>query len=102
MRIKKGDTVYIRSGKDGGKTGKVLRVDSSAGTVLVEGLNMYKKRSRPRKQGEKGEMINLPRPLNASKVMPYCSSCGRGVRVGFRSDGKVSTVRYCKRCQSVL
>ncbi len=101
MRIKKGDTVQIISGKDRGKTGKVLRVSDTA-QILIEGLNMYKKRARPKRQGEKGEMVTLPRPVHESKVLPYCGTCGKGARVGFRREKDGSSVRYCRRCKNVL
>jgi large subunit ribosomal protein L24 len=100
MRLKKGDTIQVNAGKDRGKTGKILRVLHKHDTVIVEGINMFKKHVRPRQQGQKGEIVNISRPLNAAKVMVYCSSCARGVRVGFRIDeGGKNKVRYCKKCQ---
>lgn len=101
MNIKKGDTVQIRTGKDGGKTGKVLRVDSSKGKAVIEGLNLYKKHSRPRKQGEKGEIITIARPVQLSNMNLYCSTCGRGTRVGVRMDG-TAKVRICRKCKRTL
>lgn len=101
MRIKKGDTVKIISGKDRGKTGRVLRVDHSKATVTVEGFNVYKKHQRPKKQGGKGEIVNIIRPLKASKAMPVCSNCKEAVRVGYRAEGE-QKVRYCKKCKSVF
>jgi len=102
MNIHKGDTVQIRGGKDRGKTGKVLRIAMKNGTILVEGLNMFKKHARPKRQGEKGEIVSLPRPLDISKVMLYCSNCKRGVRVGAGRDSDREKTRYCKRCQISL
>ncbi len=104
--IRKNDTVQIMGGRDSGKTGKVLRVDTKAGKVLVEGLNMFKKRSRPTKQGEKGQTISLAQPLYMGKVMLFCSSCGKGVRVHTRiSEGKngvVTKERLCAQCKNIL
>lgn len=68
MSVKKGDTVTITKGKDAGKSGKVLRVFPQENKVLVEGLNLFKKHKRPTKQGQKGEMVSLPRPINRSNV----------------------------------
>lgn len=68
MSVKKGDTVTILKGKDAGKSGKVLRVFPKENKVLVEGLNLFKKHKRPTKQGQKGEMVSLPRPINRSNV----------------------------------
>ncbi len=101
MKIHKGDTIKIRLGKDAGKTGKVMKIDSRDLTVLVEGLNLFKKRVRPKKKGEKGQVVALPRPLNVSKVMLICPSCKEAVRVGYRIEGEKKT-RYCKNCGGTI
>ncbi|MEK7612326.1 MAG: 50S ribosomal protein L24 [Patescibacteria group bacterium] len=101
MRIKKNDTVQIIAGKDKGKTGKVISVDTERNMVLVDGINMYKKNVRPKKEGQKGEIVSLARPLNAAKVLPYCSSCKKGVRVGMGGE-KGSLSRVCKKCGKVI
>lgn len=101
MKIKKGDTIKIISGKDKGKTGKIMQVNGAVGTVLLEGLNLFKKHRRPKKQGEKGEIVTVPRPLSASKVMLVCSSCGKSTRAGYRFEGETK-VRFCKKCQASL
>ena len=88
MNIKKGDQIKILSGKDRGKTGSVLKVFPKEDSLVVDGLNLFKKRSRPKKQGEKGEMVNIPRPLFLSKVMLVCKSCKKPTRVGFRLEGE--------------
>jgi len=97
MRIKKGDNVKIISGKDRGKTGNVSRIFPDENRLAVEGLNLYKKRVRPKRQGQKGEMVLVPRPLSASKVMLVCSNCKKPTRIGFRISGK-QKVRCCKKC----
>lgn len=99
MRIKKGDTVKVISGKDRGKTGAVIKVSPEGGRVSVEGVNLYKKRSRPKRQGQKGETVRVVRPITASNVMLVCKSCKRATRVGFRMEGG-RKIRYCKKCQS--
>jgi large subunit ribosomal protein L24 len=68
MKIKKNDNVILITGKDKGKKGKVVRVLVKENKVIVEGLNMMKKHQRPRKSGEKGSMVNLAMPLDASNV----------------------------------
>jgi large subunit ribosomal protein L24 len=68
MKIKKGDNVKIITGKDKGKSGKIVRVLVKENKVIVEGLNMMKKHQRPRKSGEKGSMVNIAMPINASNV----------------------------------
>lgn len=97
MKIRKGDTVKITAGKDKGKTGKVLKVLPAKGKILIEGLNLYKKHVRPKRQGEKGQMVSVPRPIDVSNIMLYCPNCGRAVRVGFRLENK-NKLRYCKKC----
>lgn len=97
MRIIKGDTIKIMAGKDGGKQGKVLKVLPKIGKVLVEGLNLYKKRVRPKRQGEKGQVVSVPRPINASNAMIVCPSCGKAVRIGYRLE-KDKKTRVCRKC----
>ncbi|MEK9180083.1 MAG: 50S ribosomal protein L24 [Patescibacteria group bacterium] len=97
MKIRKGDNVKILSGKDRGKVGKVLRVFPEDDRATVEGLNLYKKRSKPKRQGQKGEVVNVPRPVHASSLMLICGSCKKAARVGSRSEGG-KKVRYCKKC----
>ena len=97
MKIKKGDTVLIISGKDRTKTGKVLNVFRSAGTVIVEGLNLRKKHIRPKRSGEKGQTIQVPVPLNVSNVKLICSKCGKAARTGYKKEGD-KKYRICKKC----
>jgi len=99
LGIKKGDQVKILTGKDKGKEGRVLKVFPKDFKVLVEGLNVFKKRVRPKRQGEKGQMIDLPRPLLRDNVMLVCKSCKKPTRVGHRVDGDRKT-RVCKKCQA--
>ncbi|PIR88706.1 MAG: 50S ribosomal protein L24 [Candidatus Harrisonbacteria bacterium CG10_big_fil_rev_8_21_14_0_10_44_23] len=69
MKFKKGDTIRVIAGKDRGKTGKVLRINKESEKVLVEGINQYKKNKRPKKQGEKGEIVTIPMPIHQSNIM---------------------------------
>ncbi len=101
MKIHKGDTIKIISGKDKGKTGKVLKVLIKKNKVLVDGLNLYKKHVRPKNQGEKGEVVSVPRPMDVSNVMIFCSSCGKAVKVGYRLDAGKKT-RMCKKCGAAV
>ncbi|MDD5430967.1 MAG: 50S ribosomal protein L24 [Candidatus Pacebacteria bacterium] len=101
MNIKKGDTVKIIAGKDNGKEGKVLEIDNKNRRILVEGINIVKKHKRPTKQGEKGEIIKIPKSLNISNVMLKCPNCGKGVRVGHKLNGD-QKIRYCKKCQAPI
>lgn len=99
MNIKRGDKVKILSGKDRGKIGKVSSVLARSGKsgVVVEGLNKIKKHQRPRKQGQKGQIIEIERPIDVSNVQLICSSCGRPTRVGRQMEGQ-GKARVCKKC----
>ncbi|MFA5778095.1 MAG: 50S ribosomal protein L24 [Candidatus Paceibacterota bacterium] len=68
MKLKKGDNVKIITGKDKGKSGKIVRALPKENKVIVEGLNMMKKHQRPRKSGEKGTMVNIAMPIHISNV----------------------------------
>ena len=101
MNIKRDDKVIVLSGKDKGKEGKVLSVDPKAGKVIVEGVSVASKHSKPRKQGEKGGIIKLETPIYACKVMVVCPKCGKATRVAHKlENGK--NVRVCKKCGASL
>ena len=68
MKLKKGDNVIIRTGKDKGKSGKIVHVLVKENRVIIGGLNMMKKHQRPRKSGEKGTMVNVAMPIHVSNV----------------------------------
>ena len=97
MRIRKGDTVLIISGKDRGRKGKVMRTLPKEGKVLVEGINLKKKHIRPKKSGEKGQIVEMPVPFDASDVKLICKRCGKATRVGYKIEGK-KKFRICKKC----
>lgn len=97
MRIKKGDTVLIISGKDRGRKGRVLKTFPKEGKVLVEGINLRKKHVRPKRTGEKGQIITLPAPINVSNLKLICSKCGKASRVGYKIIEK-KKYRICKKC----
>ncbi len=82
-RIKKDDVVYIRSGDDKGKTGKVLRINRDAGKVVVEGINMVWKHLKPTQTNPKGGRIQKEAALNIAKVQPVDPKTGKGTRVKF-------------------
>lgn len=97
MKIKTGDTVKILIGKDRGKTGKVLRVLPKDAKVIVEGLNLVKRHQRPKRQGQKGEILSVPSPVNFSRVMLICRHCKKPARMGIRHEDK-KVIRICKKC----
>lgn len=97
MRIKKGDTVLVISGKDRGKRGKVLEVFPKEGRVLVENVNLVKKHRRAKSEREKGQVIEIVKSINASNAKLICSKCAQATRVGRRLVGK-KKYRVCKKC----
>jgi large subunit ribosomal protein L24 len=101
MKIKTNDNVKIIAGKDKGKEGKVVQVFAKEGKIVVEGANIMKKHLRPKKQGEKGQVIELAAPFNASNAMLICEKCGKPTRVGYKI-GEKSKNRICKKCKEVI
>ncbi len=101
LKIKKGDQVKILTGKDRGKTGKIIKVDYKTKKVIVEGLNLVKKHVRPRRQGEKGEIVQVARPIDISNVMLICPNCSKPVRVGFKLENE-KKFRFCRKCQQII
>lgn len=82
-RIKLGDTVQVTTGREKGKIGKILKVLTKKNRVVVEGLNMVKRHSKPRKQGDAGGIIEKAGSIAVSNVMPVDPKGNdRGVRVG--------------------
>ncbi len=104
MKIKKGDKVKILIGKDKGKIGKVMQIFTSRRKASVEGLNLLIKHIRPRREGEKGQRVEFPSPLDLSNLMFICSRCGKPVRIGYKykeigdKNKKRKKVRICKKC----
>lgn len=87
MKLKKGDHVIVIAGKDKGKKGKIARVLPSKNKIVVEDVNVFKKSQRPRKSNEKGQMINIAMPINASNVMIVDPKTGKGTRIGKKEVG---------------
>ncbi len=99
--VKKNDQVMVVTGKDKGKTGKVLRILKKKDRLVVEKVNMVKKHVKP-SQKTKGGIMERESSIHISNVMIYCDKCSKPVRVGRKTleDGK--KVRYCKKCSEVI
>ncbi len=95
MKLKKGDNVIVIAGKDKGKKGKIVRVLPAENKIVVEGLNISKKHQRPRKSGEKGQVIKMAMPIHASNVMIVDPKTEKGSRIGKKvvGDTKVRIAR---------
>ncbi len=101
--IKKDDTVKVLSGKEKGRTGKVLKVFREKGTALVERLNFVKKHSKAGgKAGKQGGIIEKEAPLRLAKLMLVCPKCSKPSRLGVREIEGGDRVRYCKRCSEQI
>ena len=106
MKIKKNDKVKILTGKDCGKSGKVLQVFPKDGRISVEGLNILIKHLRPQKRGEKGQRIEFPGLIKVSNVSLVCPKCNQSSKVGYKiiknEEGRGKKFRFCKKCQETL
>lgn len=102
MRIKKGDMVKIMAGKDKGKTGKVERIIPDLDRVVVEGVNVRKKHMKPRREGEKGRIMEYPAPLHASNVMLVCPKTQKPTRIGIQRLEDGSAVRISKKANAAI
>ena len=106
MKIRKGDKVLIIRGKDKGKKGKVLRGFPVESKVLVEGVNIKKKHRRPKREGEKGQVVEVPAHLPASNVKLICPKCGKPTRVRYKEKSKIkgqkTKIRICKKCKEEI
>lgn len=96
--VKKGDLVQVISGKDRDKRGKVLQVLPRDGKVVVEGVNIVKKHTKPTREMPQGGVVERPAPLALSKVLPVCPSCERPTRVGHEVTPDGARLRVCRRC----
>jgi len=101
MKIKKGDIVKILKGKDAGKSGKVIKSLPKENKVVIEGLNLYKKHIKPKRQNEKGQIVEVPRPVNISNVMLICPLCHQPTRINIITI-KGKKERKCKKCQGTF
>jgi len=101
MKIKSNDKVKILTGKDKGKSGKIIQVFSDKGKVVVENVNIMKKHIRSQKQGEKGQILELSAPIDVSNVALICPKCNKDTRVGYKIEGK-DKKRVCKKCNEII
>ncbi len=97
FKIRKSDTVLIITGKDRGKSGKIIKIFPEEDKAIVEGLNLRKKNRRPRKAGEKGQIIEYPAKIHLSNLKLICPRCSKAVRVNFKLEAG-QKFRICKKC----
>ena len=100
--VKKNDTVVVLSGKDRGKQGKVLRVNPSKGTAIVERVNLMKKHTKKNPQKNvAGGILEREGPVRLSNLQVICPSCGEATRTG-KHRTETGSARYCKKCDTEM
>ena len=100
VKLRKNDTVRVISGRERGKTGRIVQIDRAKGRAVVQGLNMVKKAVKQRKQTDKAGITSVEAPLSLSKLMIVCKKCGP-VRIGYRVEAD-SKKRVCRTCGGEL
>ena len=98
MKIKKGDKVLVIQGKFKGMTGKVIKALPREGKIVVEGVNIKKKHLKPKREGEKGKIVEIPAPFDVSNVKLICPRCKKPTRVGYKIEKNIK-YRICKKCK---
>ena len=100
--LKKNDLVMVISGKERGKSGRILKVSPRRNRVLIEKINFMKRHTRPSGQTKQGGIVEREAPIHISNVMVVCEKCNLPIRVGRKilDDGK--KVRICKKCGELL
>lgn len=102
MKVHKGDKVLVITGKDKGKTSKVIKALPSVGKVVVEEVNIKKKHIRPKKEGQKGQVVQIPAPVSISNVKVMCPKCEKATRLGYKKLENNKKVRVCKKCNAEI
>lgn len=97
VNIRKGDNVYVLSGEDKGKTGRVLKVDAKKERVLVEGVNFVMKAMKPNAKHPQGGLVKMEAPIHISKVNLIDPKSGKPTRIGRKKNSEGKSVRYSKR-----
>lgn len=97
MHIKKGDTVYVLSGEDRGKQGRVLFVDATKNRAIVEGVNIVSKSTKPTAKYPQGGIVKMEAPINISNLSLIDPKSGKPTRIGIRVNDKGEKVRYAKK-----
>lgn len=102
VHVRTGDTVLVIAGKDKGKKGKIIGVDPKKGRIVVDGVNIVKRHTRPTQKLPQGGIMEKPAPVHSSNVMLYCAKCNHPTRIQKKllEDGK--KIRICKECGEAL
>jgi len=101
-KLKKDDPIIVISGKEKGKTSKVLKIDKTKDKVFAEGLNIVKRHVKPNQLNPEGGIVEKEMPIHISNVMYYCKKCGKGVRLGYKVLESGNKQRFCKSCGEII
>jgi len=102
MKIRKNDMVLVVSGNQKGKKGKVLKVFPKEKRIIVEGVRLIKRHSKPTQKNPKGGIVEKEASINVSNVMVICSKCDTATRVGIKTLEDRRKTRVCKSCGEMI
>ena len=108
MKLKKGDTIKVLIGKDKDRSGKIERVFPKSDSVLIEGINQFKRHVKAREKNQKSEIVLITKPMRASKVALICPKCKKPTRVGFKIEKAMPAgrqeikIRICRKCNKEI
>ena len=107
MNVRKNDTVKVIAGNAVGKQGKVLKVFPEKDRLIIEGVNVMKRHSRPSQKNPQGGIVQREASIHLSNIMVVCPKCSKATRVGYSSvtdatSGKSKKMRVCKHCNEMF
>lgn len=101
MKFKKGDEIIITAGKDKGKKGKIEKVLHKGKSVVLPGLNIFKRHLKKRDEKNPGGIVEFSRPVPVGNVALLCPKCGKVTRIGFKISGD-KKIRMCRKCEAAI
>ena len=102
MRLRSNDNVLITKGRDRGKTGRIQRIFPDSNLVLVDGMNMVVRHTKPTQNLRQGGIIQKEMPIHASNVMLICNHCAQPTKTASRRLADGTKARACRKCQEVI
>ncbi len=100
MKLKKTDNIVVLAGRDKGKTGTIARTWPATGQVLIDGINVVKRHTKPSNKQPRGGILEIAKPIAAGKVALVCPHCKQPTRIGYQL-GKTKQ-RVCRKCHQVI
>ncbi|ATW27126.1 50S ribosomal protein L24 [Candidatus Formimonas warabiya] len=102
VHVKKGDTVLVITGKDAGKKGKILEVQPKKSRVIVEGMNIVKRHTKPTQAAPQGGIVEKEAAMASSNVMLFCPKCNKPTKIAKKEMPNGAFLRQCKHCGEVF